>query len=451
MFTTKEIAEVTGGKLVGNDISVSFVSTDTRTIEKGALFIAIKGENFDGNDYIEQAAKSGAAAAISERAAGSVKTDIPVIYVDDTRAAQLKLARYYRDRFDIKVCGVTGSVGKTSTKDMIYAVLAAKYNTLKTEGNFNNDIGLPRTLFGLNDGYGAAVIEMGMSDRGEISVLSKAAHPDCAVITNIGWCHIENLGTQENILAAKLEILDGMDSESAPLIVCGDDEFLENLTAAQTGSHKVVKFGFDECNDVRATDIVHVDGGEKFTLNYGGKTYRAQVPAVGEHHILNALAAFAVGIEFSMTAEEIVPAFMNYESSGMRQKIEKRGDVTVILDCYNASPTSMKSSLNVLSTMKGRKIAVLGDMLELGEQSKRLHAGLAELSGLADEFFLYGYEMSALRDELKRKNVPVTQSEDKEELTNKLLSEIKSGDVILFKGSRGMKMEEIAEKIGGIV
>lgn len=451
MFTTKEIAEVTGGKLVGNDIAVSFMSTDTRTIEKGALFIAIKGENFDGNDYIEQAAESGAAAAISERAAGSVKTDIPVIYVDNTRAAQLKLARYYRDKFDIKVCGVTGSVGKTSTKDMIYAVLAAKYNTLKTEGNFNNDIGLPRTLFGLNDGYGAAVIEMGMSDRGEISVLSKAAHPDCAVITNIGWCHIENLGTQENILAAKLEILDGMDSESAPLIVCGDDEFLGNLSAAQTGSHKVVKFGFDECNDVRATDIIHVDGGEKFTLNYCGKTYGAQVPAVGEHHILNALAAFAVGIEFSMTAEEIVPAFMNYKGSGMRQKIEKRGDVTVILDCYNASPTSMKSSLNVLSTMKGRKIAVLGDMLELGEQSAELHAGLAELSGLADEFFLYGHEMAALRDELKRKSVPVTQSEDKDELTGKLLSEIKSGDVILFKGSRGMKMEEIAEKIGGIV
>ena len=447
MFTTKEIAQVTGGELVGGDVKVSCVSTDTRTIENGALFIAVKGERFDGNDYIDQAAQSGAAAAISDRAAGSVKTDIPVIYVEDTREAQLKLARYYRDKFPVKLCGVTGSVGKTSTKDMIYTVLAARFKTLKTEGNFNNDIGLPRTLFRLNGDYGAAVIEMGMSDLGEISVLSKAAHPECAVITNIGWCHIENLKTRENILRAKLEILDGMESGS-PLIVCGDDDYLGRLTKEQTGEHKLVKYGFGAENDVRADNVVHTDGGEEFTLLYNGREYKAKVPAAGEHHILNALAAFAAGVEFGMSAEEIVPAFMNYESSGMRQRIEKRGDVTVILDCYNASPTSMKSALSVLSTMNGRKIAVLGDMLELGGQSRALHAGIAELSDLADEFYLYGSEMAALRDELAKKSVPVTHSESKEELTNALLANIRSGDVILFKGSRGMKMEEIAEKIG---
>lgn len=447
MFTTKEIAQVTGGTLAGGDVTVSCVSTDTRTIENGALFIAVKGERFDGNDYIEQAAQSGAAAAVSDRAAGSVSADIPIIYVGDSRTAQLQLARYYRGRFSVKLCGVTGSVGKTSTKDMVYAVLSAGFKTLKTEGNFNNDIGLPRTMFRLNEEYGAAVIEMGMSDHGEISVLSKASHPECAVITNIGWCHIENLKTRENILSAKLEILDGMDGGS-PLIVCGDDEYLGRLTKEQTGLHKLVKYGFSGENDVRAENVVHVDGGEEFTLRYNNKEYKAKVPAAGEHHILNALAAFAVGIEFGLSAEEIVPAFMNYESSGMRQKIEKRGDITVILDCYNASPTSMKSALSVLSTMDGRKIAVLGDMLELGEQSKRLHAGLAELSDLADEFYLYGREMAALRDELTKKGVPVTHSENKEELTNALLKNIKSGDVILFKGSRGMKMEEIAEKTG---
>lgn len=448
MFTTKEIAEVTGGQLAGGDVEVSGVSTDTRTIEKGALFIAVKGERFDGNDYIEQAARNGAAAAISDRAAGSIGTDIPVIYVNDSREAQLKLARYYRDKLSVKLCGVTGSVGKTSTKDMIYAVLAAGFTTLKTEGNFNNDIGLPRTLFRLNEDYGAAVIEMGMSGLGEISVLSKAAHPECAVITNIGWCHIENLRTRENILKAKLEILDGME-KSSPLIVCGDDEYLGRLTKEQTGFHKLVKYGLNADNDVYASDIRHVEGGEEFTLHYNGNEYKAKIPAVGEHHILNALAAFAVGIEFGMSADVIIPAFMNYESSGMRQRIEKRGDITVILDCYNASPTSMKSALSVLSTMNGRKLAVLGDMLELGEQSQRLHAGLAEYSHLADVFFLYGREMAALRDELFKKGVPVTHSEDKEALTDALLKEIKSGDVILFKGSRGMKMEEIAEKIGG--
>ncbi|MDE6727678.1 MAG: UDP-N-acetylmuramoyl-tripeptide--D-alanyl-D-alanine ligase [Oscillospiraceae bacterium] len=447
MFTTNEIAQVTGGELVGGEAEVSSVSTDTRTIENGALFIAVKGERFDGNDYIEQAAQSGAAAAISDRELGSIGANVPIVYVDDSRTAQLKLARHYRDGFSAKLCGVTGSVGKTSTKDMVYAVLSARFKTLKTEGNFNNDIGLPRTLFRLNGDYGAAVIEMGMSGLGEISVLSKAAHPDCAVITNIGWCHIESLKTRENILAAKLEILDGMESES-PLIVCGDDEYLGKLTMERTGSHKLVKYGFGSENDVRADNVRHVDGGEEFTLHYNGKEYAAAVPAAGEHHILNALAAFAVGIEFGMTAEEIVPAFMNYESSGMRQRIEKRGDVTVILDCYNASPTSMKSALSVLSAMNGRRIAVLGDMLELGEKSRELHAGLAELSDMADEFYLYGSEMAALRDELSRKGVPVTHSENKEELTNALLSNIKSGDVILFKGSRGMKMEEIAEKIG---
>lgn len=446
MFTTKEIAEVTGGQLAGGNVEVGGVSTDTRTIEKGALFVAVKGERFDGNDYIEQAAQNGAAAAISDRAAGSVNADIPVIYVDDSRTAQLKLARYHRDRLPVKLCGVTGSVGKTSTKDMIYAVLAAGFTTLKTEGNFNNDIGLPRTLFRLNNEHGAAVIEMGMSGLGEISVLSKAAHPQCAVITNIGWCHIENLKTRENILKAKLEILDGME-DGSPLIVCGDDEYLGRLTAEQTGSHRLIKYGLNAGNDIFASDIRHVEGGEEFTLHYNGADHRAKIPAVGEHHILNALAALAAGIEFGMSAEKIVPAFMSYESSGMRQRIEKRGGVTVILDCYNASPTSMKSALSVLSTVSGRKIAVLGDMLELGEQSGRLHAELAEYSDMADEFYLYGREMAALRVELEKKGVPVTHSEDKEALTNTLLHDIKSGDAVLFKGSRGMKMEEIAEKI----
>lgn len=447
MFTTTEIASAVGGVLVGGDVEVTSVSTDTRTIEKGALFIAVKGERFDGNDYIETALQSGAAAAISDRPAGSVTAGIPIIYVRDSRTAQLKLARYHRGKFSVKLCGVTGSVGKTSTKDMIFAVLSAGFNTLKTEGNFNNDIGLPRTLFRLNESYGAAVIEMGMSDRGEISALSNASRPDCAVITNIGWCHIENLKTRENILAAKLEILEGME-QGAPLIVCGDDEFLGKLNAERIGSRRLIKYGFGAGNDICAKNIRHVENGEEFTLCYNDMNYPAAVPAVGEHHILNALAAFAVGTAFGMKPEEIIPAFMRYEASGMRQKIERRGSLTVILDCYNASPTSMKSALSVLSTMSGRKIAVLGDMLELGERSRELHAGLAELSDLADEFFLYGSEMAALRDELLKRGVRVTQSENKEELAGKLLENIKSGDAILFKGSRGMKLEEIAEKIG---
>lgn len=448
MFTTEEIARVTGGALAGGDVKVESVSTDTRTLEKGALFVAVKGERFDGNDYIKQAAAAGAAAAVSDLKAGSVKTSIPVIYVRNSREAQLTLARYYRDRFPVKLCGVTGSVGKTSTKDMISAVLSARFNTLKTEGNLNNDIGLPKTLFRLDEKCEAAVIEMGMSDRGEISALSKAAHPNCAVITNIGFCHIENLKTRGNILAAKLEILDGA-ADEAPLIVCGDDEYLGKLAPTDIGGRRLVKYGMSDAYDVYASDIVHRDDGEEFSVNYKGKSYAARIPAVGEHQVLNALAAFCVGIEFGLAPEEIVPAFMNYESSGMRQKVEQRGDMRVILDCYNASPTSMESSLKVLKAMKndGRRIAVLGDMLELGEQSKDLHAGLAELADCADFFFLYGREMRYCAKALRERDIPVFHSENKEELTRNLLENVRGGDLILFKGSRGMKMEEIADKI----
>ncbi len=443
MFTAKEIAKAANGVLVGNDAEISSVSTDTRAIESGALFIAIKGENFDGNEFIAKAFENGAAAAISDVENKASDVEKPVIYVENSRIAQLKLARYYRDKFNVKLCGVTGSVGKTSTKDMIFAVLNSKFPTLKTEGNFNNDIGLPKTLFGLNENYKAAVIEMGMSDLGEISALSKAAHPDCAVITNIGWCHIENLKTRENILKAKLEILDGTD-ENAPLIINGDDEMLKTVNV----DRKTVRFGFSPANDVFADNIVFENGSETFTLHYDGKEYSAGVPAIGEHHVLNALAAFCVGIEFGMTPMEIIPAFMNYEASGMRQKIEKKNGYTLILDCYNASPDSMKSSLSVLGTMNGRKIAVLGDMLELGEMSEKLHAGLADnVEKNSDMAFLFGKEMKALRDELFKREFPVFYSENKSELTEILNHNLKSGDNVLFKGSRGMKMEEIANRI----
>ena len=353
MFTTGEIAEVTGGTLRGGDIEVSGVSTDTRTISRGNLFIAIRGESFNGNDFVAAAEEKGAAAALCD---GEVSADIPIIRVEDSRAAQLALARHYRDRFPVKLCGITGSVGKTSTKDMVYAVLSAKYNALKTEGNFNNDIGLPRTLFRLDGSYGAAVIEMGMSDLGEISVLSRAAHPDIAVITNIGYCHIENLKTRENILKAKLEILDGA-SESAPLIVNSDDDYLGTVSADKLG-RKIIRYGFGADCDVRAENITHTSDGERFELIAEGKLFAASLNIVGEHHVMNALAAFCVGRELGLSAEEIIPAFLNYEASGMRQKIERRGDITVILDCYNASPTSMRSALSVLSGMKDRKSVV---------------------------------------------------------------------------------------------
>ena len=448
MFTTENVAEITGGAHYGATKEITGLSTDTRTIQQGDLFVAVRGERFDGNDFAQTAMEKGAAAILTDDAEREFPDGMTKIVVRDARIGQLMLAREHRRNTGVKVCGVTGSVGKTSTKDMIYAVLSSKYGTLKTEGNLNNDIGLPKTLFRL-DKEQTAVIEMGMSDLGEISVLSMAAEPDCAVITNIGYCHIENLKTRQNILKAKLEILDHAKAD-APLIVCGDDEFLRGITPEKAGDRQVVKYGFGGNCDIRAEELVHLENGERFVVCAEGGRYEAEIPVNGAHHVLNALCAFAVGREFGMTAEEIVPAFMNYEASGMRQRIEKRGNKTVILDCYNASPTSMKSSLSVLGGMEvtGRKIAVLGDMLELGDVSAQLHALIAEyVKENAECAFLYGQEMAFCRDALIKGGFEVYHSEDKEQLTKMLLEYIKDGDAVLFKGSRGMRMEEIAENI----
>ncbi|MBQ8195001.1 MAG: UDP-N-acetylmuramoyl-tripeptide--D-alanyl-D-alanine ligase [Oscillospiraceae bacterium] len=447
MFIVHEIAMATGGKLFGNgNAVVTGVSTDTRTIQNGDAYVAIKGERFDGNDFIAKAVENGAVAVITDRADGADSYGVPTVLVQESRAAQLALARYHRCRFPLKLCGVTGSVGKTSTKDMIYAVLSAGYNTLRTEGNFNNDIGLPKTLFRLRPENGAAVIEMGMSDLGEISVLSKAACPDCAVITNIGYCHIENLKTRDNILRAKLEILDGA-KPTAPLIVCGDDEYLRKT---EVHGRKLIRYGLGADCDVRAEDIEHLDNGERFVLIDGDDRYEAAVPVSGEHHVLNALAAYCVGREFGMGAGDIIPAFMNYEGSGMRQKTIQQDGVTYILDCYNASPTSMKSSLSVLGGVKaeGRKIAVLGDMLELGDMSAELHASVAEyVTANAQVAFLYGAEMGECAKALRAKSFEVYHSTDKSVLSDELKKYISEGDVLLFKGSRGMRLEEIYDNI----
>ncbi len=444
MFSTAEIAKVVGGRLIGDVVKVRGVSTDTRTIENGDLFVAVRGESFDGNDYVLQAAEKGAAAALCERE--TADCPIPQIVVEDSRAAQLQLAAHHRNRIDLKLVGITGSVGKTSTKDMVYAVLSSALNTLKTEGNFNNDIGLPKTLFRLNEQHKAAVIEMGMSDLGEISVLSKAAQPDCCIITNIGFCHIENLKTRENILKAKLEILDGARGY-APLILCGDDEYLKTVDLP---GKAVYRYGFGHQNNVWAEDIIHLENGERFTIVDGDRSYQAMVPVSGAHHILNALAAYCVGRIFGLKPEQIIRSFMNYQASGLRQRTEKRGNKTLVLDCYNASPTSMESSLSVLGgmTADGRKIAVLGDMLELGEMSAELHASVAEyVAKNAEVCFLYGSEMRHCANALREMDFEVYHSEDKADITAQLLDYIKDGDVLLFKGSRGMRMEEIAEKI----
>ncbi len=440
----KRIAAALGAEYSGEDLYIERVSTDTRTIEMGDLFVCIKGENFDGHNFIEQAIRSGAAAIVSSQ---KTKAEVPVLLVDDTLGALLKVAALYRSDFNIKAVGVTGSVGKTSTKEMIYAALSAHYNTLKTEGNRNNEIGLPHTLFGLTEKHEAAVIEMGMVDRGEIDLLTRVVRPDVAVITNIGVSHIENLKTRENILLSKLEIENGL-NEDGVMVLNGDNDLLGTVRGKL--SHRCIFYGINEDNLDVFADNISVDGLEtSFHIHYKDKTYKAKIPTIGEHNVLNALAAFSVCAVFGLDLQKSTEALYNFKPSGQRQKIYTEGSVTVIEDCYNASPDSMRASLWVLKNISAsRRIAVLGDMLELGDISEESHREVGALASFnADVLFCFGEEARKISEEAEKKGTECYHFEDKKELSEKLKNYLKDGDAVLFKASRGMRFEEIINSV----
>ncbi|MGN0614415.1 MAG: UDP-N-acetylmuramoyl-tripeptide--D-alanyl-D-alanine ligase [Porcipelethomonas sp.] len=445
------LSEIAGclGTQCPEECEITEISTDTRNLPEGCLFLALRGERFDGHNFIKNAIEAGAAAAVSEYDVEGC----PCVVTENTRLALLKIAQYYRSRFSPVLVGVTGSVGKTTTKEMIALVLSEKYNTLKTLGNLNNEIGLPKTLFGLTSEHEAAVIEMGMSHFGEIERLTKTACPTMAVITNIGFSHIENLGTQQGILNAKLEILSGMDKNS-PLITNGDDNHLAPLKTSLERPVYLYGINNEEC-DFRAADIKEEDGETSFDILWENNRVRASVPCVGVHNVMNAAAAFAVGILSGLTPGEIVSALKKYKPDGMRQNIVKKGDYTVIIDCYNASPDSMKASLGVLAGMKseGRKIAVLGDMLELGEASERLHRLVGKYAADCKPDLLYCYGDAAMYIAAEAQKYGLAScafhTGDKELMTEKIKERLRSGDTILFKASRGMKLEEVIEKLFG--
>lgn len=448
-LTLMEIAQAVGGTLLdqSDQTKISSVTTDTRKMEPGCLFIPIRGERFDGHDYIETALAAGAAGVLSERDTGGRKE---IISVADTRKAYLDLAAWYRRRFSATVIGVTGSVGKTTTKEMIAAVLETRCHTLKTEGNHNNEIGLPQTLLSLDSTHQAAVIEMGMSDFGEISRLSRCASPNIGVITNIGVSHIENLGSREGILKAKLELLDGMDP-SAPLILNADDDLLSR--AADKIERDILSYGIDSDRaDIRGCYLKNNDFGTEFDVCYFGKSIPVKLPVLGRHNVLNALAAFSVGLAMNLDAQEMASALAKYVPAGMRQRVVSRGGKTLIEDCYNASPDSMKAALSVLQTMhsKGKKVAVLADMLELGAISEQAHYDVGKLaaeSGI-DLLLCYGDKAQKLANGAKENGMKkVYHYQDKETLVKDLCRLTKPGDSILFKGSRGMRLEDVIEKM----
>ena len=450
-MTLAEIVQAVDGSFgYSADITVDNISTDTRTISKGSVFVAIKGEKADGHDYGKQAMDLGAEAVIAER----VIDDAKCIIVDSTRQALLELASYYRSKFNIPLIGITGSVGKTSTKDMIALVLSEQFYTLKTEGNHNNDIGVPWTLFGLDNSYTAAVVEMGMNNFGEISRLSLCSKPTMAVITNIGDSHIGNLGSRENILKAKMEILDGADYE-APLILNRDDKFLYN--AEIHGSRKVIYYSVKKKDcDVYATNIVVLDNGIKFDINYPQGKISAVINCLGVHNVKNALAAFCVGLELGIDPEKMVKGIAKFKPDGIRQNVRTVNDKTFIVDCYNASPDSMEAAIDMLSQYKekngGMGYCVLADMLELGDMSKKLHKSVGEYvaSSGCDKLLCYGdMSVNYIDGAVKKGFNPecCKHFATHEELADYLKENLKENDAVLFKGSRGMKLEEVVNAL----
>ena len=439
-LSVKDIAAAVGGRLVGGDKNVTSVCTDTRKISTGCLFIALKGLRYDGHDYVDAASEYGAAAVMTQR---EFQISVPQIIVEDTRAAYMSLASWYLSGFNIPVVAVTGSVGKTSTREMIAAAIGIKYHVHKNEGNLNNDIGLPATIMTLDDSYTAAVYEMGMNHAGEISRLSKLVRPDVGVITNIGISHIEHLGSRENIFAAKMEILDGMDP-SAPLILNADSEFLAGVAYPDS-----VFFGVNVSADYMARDIVTSDTGVAFTCVHGENETKVELPVMGVHQVYNALAAIAVAGCFGISEEEAAKGLSDYHNTGLRQHIEHLGGLTLIEDCYNASPDSMKAGLDILRSIgKHRRIAVLGDMLELGDYSDEAHRVVGEYAALRADLVLTTGDRAALISERAGENgAQALHFESKEKLTECLKNLLSDGDTILFKASRGMKFEDIIDAL----
>jgi len=417
---------------------VEKISTDSRYIDAGTLFIALKGERFDANDFVPDVLSKGAKAVVCSRYEGN---DDRIILVEDTGKALLDIAAGYRQSFNIPFVALTGSVGKTTTKGMIYAVLSEKFNTLRTEGNLNNEIGVPKTLFRLEKCHQAAVIEMGMNHFGEISRLSKTVCPDIGVITNVGTAHIENLGSRNGILKAKSEILDGM-KKGSPLVINGDSDMLSKVSA---DGYKVVRFGLDG-GDVTAENIDPTPLGSGFTVKYKGESARAFVPSQGVHNVYNGLCAIAVGLLLGMTLEECVRGLRNFAPEGMRQKITSVKGMTFIEDCYNANLDSMCAALETLKSLKiKRTVAVLGDMLELGDFSKEAHQRVGEKAFETECALVvtFGDEAENIAKSFAENGGEAKAFSDKAELTGFLRGNLKEGDTVLFKGSRGMKMEEI--------
>ena len=450
-LTLGEILTAVNGTLLGqfNDLSatVDSVVTDSRKTRPDALFVPLVGERFDGHAYINTALDAGAAGCFTARERESYLPGKFYIKVASPLRALRDLAAYYRVKFPIPLIGITGSVGKTTTKDMVAAVLGMKYKVLKTEGNMNSREGMPLTLLRLNSSHEIAVIEMGMSQAGEIDYLGAIARPDVAVITNIGDAHIENLGSRENILKAKCEIFSHLKS-GGTAILNGDDELLSGLNG--TLPFETVFYGSGEQAQYRAKGISSGQSSIRCTAVTPQGEYEMEIPALGQHMIYPAMTAAAVGARFGLTREQIVDGILQFEPTKMRMNVLRRGqNITILNDTYNANPQSMRAAIGVLGDSKSTfKMAVLGDMFELGSLAPALHSGVGEYLGKAGIHCLVAVgELSEhMADAARGAGVPmVFHCPDKGAAIPVLKENIRPDSTILVKASRGMAMEELVD------
>ena len=450
-LTISELVSATNGRLVfGNESDcIIDVVIDSRKANKDNVFVAVIGENLDGHKFMQSAYENGCKTFI-KNASSSIKlnsSDINLIEVEDTQIAVGNIAKYYKEKFDIPYIGVTGSVGKTTTRDMIYATVSSRFNTLKNEGNLNNHFGVPLTLFNLDESYECAVIEMGMSNFKEIEYLANIVKPRIGVISNIGLSHIENLGSQEGILEAKMEIATNF-NESNTLVVNGDDKFLATLKEKNL-NYSLKTFGFNKNNDIYCESYEMNEEDLTFTCYIDGKKEEIFIPTVGEHNIYNAMAAILVGKELNISLDDIKNGLKNFKATKMRLDIIKNNKMTIINDAYNASPDSMEAALKILGRYKNRKVAILGDMFEMGEHSEYGHRLVGRYAiDNTDLLVAIGKDAIFMCDEAKSLGFDesnIYYFNTKEEAIENIDRLIKEDDVVLVKASRGMQLEKIVE------
>lgn len=454
----KDILRETKGELIvgDEDLVCRKFSKDTRKIQENDVYIGIKGETFDGSKFWKQALEKGANCVIVENMEFTKQekeqfNDKTIIRVENTLEALYAIARYKRSLYDIPVIAITGSVGKTSTKDIVANVVSQKYKTLKTIGNNNNNIGMPFTILNL-EGHEAMVLEMGMNHFGEISLLTSIAKPDICVITNIGTSHIGILGSRENILKAKLEILEG--NPEATVIINNDNDLLHNWYEGNKEKRKVRTYGIKEKSDLNAQEIILNNQDSEFTINLRNEKIKVKVPVGGEHFVLNSLCAAVVGNELEISANDIIKGIESFELTKKRMDISQLDSgITIINDAYNASFESMKATLEYLSEFKGkRKIAILGDMFELGDYSKELHKKVGEEVHKNDIDILIcnGKNAKYIADGAREKGMNekyIYYILEKDDIISSLRKIVKNNDIVLFKASNGMKFYELAEEV----